>query len=57
MTERDDLIHEIDVLKSALRFVAQLHQRMMPSTASRLAVAQRKIDYLATSLRADFRRV
>lgn len=36
--------HETDALKSALRFVAQLDQRAVTSTASRLAVVQREID-------------
>ena len=53
VTERDGLIHETDALKSALRFVAQLDQRMMTSTASRLAVVQREIDNLATALDPD----
>lgn len=53
VTERDGLIHETDALKSALRFVAQLDQRMMTSTASRLAVVQREIDNLATQLDPD----
>ena len=50
VTEREGRIHETDALKTALRFVAQLDQRVMTSTASRLAVVQREIDNLATAL-------
>lgn len=50
VTEREGRIHETDALKTALRFVAQLDQRWMTSTASRLAVVQREIDNLATAL-------
>lgn len=51
VTEREGRIHETDALKTALRFVTQLDQRlMMTSTASRLAVVQREIDNLAGAL-------
>ncbi|ODS91411.1 MAG: hypothetical protein ABS45_11470 [Comamonas sp. SCN 65-56] len=53
ITEREGLIHETDALKTALRFVAQLDQCMMTSTASRLAVVQREIDHLAAQLDPD----
>ena len=53
ITEREGRIHETDALKTALRFVAQLDQRMMTSTASRLAVVQREIDNLAAALNPD----
>ncbi len=50
VTEREGRIHETDALKTALRFVSQLDQRLMTSTASRLAVVQREIDNLASAL-------
>ncbi|MDD2609019.1 MAG: DUF3375 domain-containing protein [Giesbergeria sp.] len=50
VTEREGRVFETDALKTALRFVAQLDQRLMTSTASRLAVVQREIDNLATAL-------
>ena len=50
VTEREGLIHETDALKTALRFVSQLDQRLMTSTASHLAVVQREIDNLASAL-------
>lgn len=53
ITEREGRIFETDALKTALRFVAQLDQRMMTSTASRLAVVQREIDNLAAALNPD----
>ncbi|MFX7804468.1 DUF3375 family protein, partial [Acinetobacter baumannii] len=46
-------VFETDALKTALRFIAQLDGRMMTSTASRLAVAQREIDNLAAALNPD----
>ena len=53
VVERAGLVHDTDALKTALRFVAQLDQRMMTSTVSRLAVVQREIDNLATALDPD----
>ncbi|MDZ7921416.1 DUF3375 domain-containing protein [Rhodoferax sp.] len=53
VTEREGRIFETDALKTALRFVTQLDQRMMTSTASRLAVVQREIDNLAAALNPD----
>lgn len=53
ITEREGRIFETDALKTAMRFVAQLDQRMMTSTASRLAVVQREIDNLAAALNPD----
>jgi hypothetical protein len=50
VTEREGRVFETDALKTALRFVAQLDQRLMTSTASRLAVVQREIDNLVTAL-------
>lgn len=53
VTEREGRVYETDALKTALRFVGQLDQRMMTSTASRLALVQREIDHLATALNPD----
>ena len=53
VVEREGRVFETDALKTALRFVAQLDQRMMTSTASRLAVVQREIDNLAAALDPD----
>ena len=50
VTEREGRIHETDALKTALRFVARLDQRVMTSTASRLALVQREIGNLVTAL-------
>lgn len=51
VTEREGRVFETDALKTALRFVEQLDNRlMMTSTASRLAVVQREIDNLAIAL-------
>ena len=50
VVERDGLLHETHALKTAMRFVTSLDQRLMTSTASRLAVVQREIDNLATAL-------
>ncbi len=51
VTEREGRVFETDALKTALRFVEQLDNRlMMTSTASRLAVVQREIDNLAMAL-------
>ena len=50
VTEREGRIHETAALTTALHFVAQLDQRLMTSTASRLAVVQREIDNLASAL-------
>ena len=50
VTEREGKIFETDALKTALRFIEQLDNRWMTSTASRLAVVQREIDHLAAAL-------
>lgn len=50
VTEREGCIHETAALKTALRFVEQLEQRLMTSTASRLALVQREIGNLVTAL-------
>lgn len=50
VTEREGKIFETDALKTALRFMEQLDNRWMTSTASRLAVVQREIDHLAAAL-------
>lgn len=53
ITEREGKVFETDALKTATRFVAQLDQRMMTSTASRLGLVQREIDNLAAALNPD----
>jgi polyhydroxyalkanoate synthesis regulator phasin len=53
VTEREGRVHETDALKTALRFVSQLDQRLMTSTASRLALVQQQIDQLAAALNPD----
>lgn len=50
VTEREGKLFETDALKTALRFMEQLDNRWMTSTASRLAVVQREIDHLAAAL-------
>ena len=50
ITEREGKIFETDALKTALRFLEQLDNRWMTSTASRLAIVQREIDHLAAAL-------
>lgn len=50
ITERESKIFETDALKTALRFLEQLDNRWMTSTASRLAIVQREIDHLAAAL-------
>lgn len=53
VVEREGRVHETDALKKALQFIARLDERMMRSTASRLAMVQREIDHLAAALDPD----
>jgi len=53
IVERDGKILATDALESALRFVDNLDNRIMTSTASRLSVVQREIENLETNLNPD----
>jgi len=53
IVERDGKILATDALESALRFVDNLDNRIMTSTASRLSVVQREIENLDTNLNPD----
>ncbi len=53
LLEREGRIIATDALESALRFVKGLDQRIMSSSASRLAIVQREIELLETSLNPD----
>ncbi len=50
LQERQGRILATDALDSALRFVQGLDQRIMSSSASRLAIVQREIEHLEASL-------
>lgn len=53
IVEREGKILATDALESALRFVDDLDNRIMTSTASRLSVVQREIENLETNLNPD----
>jgi len=53
LLERRGRIVATDALESALRFVQGLDQRIMSSSASRLAIVQREIEHLESSLNAN----
>jgi len=50
LQERQGVILATDALESVLRFVQGLGQRIMSSSASRLAIVQREIEHLEASL-------
>lgn len=50
LQERQGIIVATDALESVLRFVQGLGQRIMSSSASRLAIVQREIEHLEASL-------
>jgi uncharacterized small protein (DUF1192 family) len=53
IVERDGRLYATDALESALRFVDGLENRVMTSTASRLAIVQREIERLEARLNPD----
>ncbi|ATE71280.1 DUF3375 domain-containing protein [Lysobacter capsici] len=53
IVERDNRLYATDALDTALRFVEDLGERIMTSTASRLSVVQREIEDLAARLNPD----
>lgn len=53
LVEREGRIYATDALESALRFVDSLENRVMTSTASRLAIVQREIERLDARLNPD----
>jgi len=53
LLERQGRIIATDALESALRFVQGLDQRIMSSSASRLAIVQREIEHLESNLNAS----
>lgn len=53
LLERQGRIIATDALESALRFVQGLDQRIMSSSASRLAIVQREIEHLDSNLNAN----
>ncbi len=53
LLERQGRIVATDALESALRFVQGLDQRIMSSSASRLAIVQREIEHLDANLNAN----
>lgn len=53
VVEREGRLYATDALETALRFVDALDNRMMTSTASRLAVVQREIERLEARLNPD----
>jgi uncharacterized small protein (DUF1192 family) len=53
IVEREGRIYATDALESALRFVDGLENRVMTSTASRLAIVQREIERLEARLNPD----
>ncbi len=53
LLERQGRIIATDALESAMRFVQGLDQRIMSSSASRLAIVQREIEHLESSLNAN----
>jgi hypothetical protein len=53
VVEREGRLYATDALETALRFVEALGNRIMTSTASRLAVVQREIERLEARLNPD----
>lgn len=53
VVEREGRLYATDALEAALRFVKGLDNRIMTSTASRLAVVQREIERLEARLNPD----
>ncbi len=53
LLERQGKILATDALESTFRFVQSLDQRIMSSSASRLAIVQREIEHLEASLNSD----
>jgi len=53
LLERQGRIIATDALESAMRFVQGLDQRIMSSSASRLAIVQREIEHLESNLNSD----
>lgn len=53
VVEREGRLYATDALESTLRFVNALENRIMTSTASRLAVVQREIERLEARLNPD----
>ncbi len=53
LLERQGRIIATDALESAMRFVQGLDQRIMSSSASRLAIVQREIEHLESNLNAN----
>lgn len=53
VVEREGRLYATDALEAALRFVDSLRNRIMTSTASRLAVVQREIERLEARLNPD----
>ncbi len=53
LVERDGRVLATDALQAAFRFVDSLDSRIMTSTASRLALVQREIETLESSLNPD----
>jgi len=53
LLERQGRVIATDALESALRFVQGLDQRIMSSSASRLAIVQREIEHLEANLNAN----
>ncbi len=53
LLERQGRIVATDALESALRFVQGLDQRIMSSSASRLAIVQREIEHLEANLNGN----
>ncbi len=53
LLERQGRIIATDALESALRFVQGLDQRIMSSSASRLAIVQREIEHLEANLNGN----
>lgn len=53
LLERQGRIIATDSLESAMRFVQGLDQRIMSSSASRLAIVQREIEHLESNLNAS----
>lgn len=53
VVEREGKLIATDALQQVFRFIDGLHNRMMTSTASRLAMVQREIENLETQLNPD----
>lgn len=53
VVEREGRLYPTDALETAMRFIEALGNRIMTSTASRLAVVQREIEHLEARLNPD----